>query len=431
MYHTFYIKTMGCQMNKYDSDHLAMLLINNGWIPEDNPEKADLILINTCAVRAKPEQKAASFLGRMLAIKRKKPEIILAVSGCMAQNEGVNFIKRFPQLDLVMGPREIGRFLSHLHQIRTQRQRIIATDLQFPPPRPEPCDGFFEGRITGFVSIMEGCNNFCSYCIVPFVRGREISRPPGDIIAEVQNLISDGVKDITLLGQNVMSYSWKNLDFASILREVSQTEGLMRVRFTTSHPKDLSDKVIQCFKNIDNLCHHLHLPFQAGSNAVLKKMKRGYTREQYLDLITRLREVQPDIALTSDVMVGFPGETEKDFEMTLDMIRQVQFDNLFSFKYSDRKGTIAYKMNEKIEETEKTRRLKVLQDLQKKITLKKNTLMKGVDIEVLVEGQSKKGRQMTGRSCTNKIVNFTDENCKIGDIVKVKIKECFFNSLRA
>ena len=431
MYRTFYIKTMGCQMNEYDSDHLARSLTNNGWVPEDNPEKADLILVNTCAVRAKPEQKAASFLGRMLAIKRRNPKIILGVTGCMAQKEGVDFIKRFPQLDLVMGPREIGRFQDHLQQIRTDRERVIATDLQFPPPRPEPCEGFFKGRVTGFVSIMEGCNNFCSYCIVPFVRGREISRPPGDIIAEVNDLISDGVKDITLLGQNVMSYYWKKRDFTSLLREVSQTEGLLRLRFTTSHPKNLSNDVIQCFKDIDNLCHHLHLPFQAGSNAILKRMKRGYTREQYFELIARLRDVQPDIAITSDVMVGFPGESEKDFEMTLDLIRQVQFDNLFSFKYSDRKGTIAYKMHEKIDESEKGRRLKVLQDLQKEITLKRNTLLKGMNIEVLVEGQSKKGRQMTGRSGTNKIVNFTDENCKIGDIVKVRIKESFFNSLRA
>ena len=418
-------------MNEYDSDHLAMSLINNGWMPDDHPENADLILINTCAVRAKPEQKAASFLGRMLAIKRKNPDLILAVAGCMAQNQGRNFIKRFPQVDLVMGPREISRFQDHLQQLQSERGRIIATDLAFPPPGPEPCEGFFKGRVTGFVSIMEGCNNFCSYCIVPFVRGREISRPPADIIAEVNALISDGVKDITLLGQNVMSYSWNNRDFTSLLKEISQTEGLLRLRFTTSHPKDLSEDVIQCFKDIENLCHHLHLPFQAGSNTVLKRMKRGYTREQYLALIDRLRTVQPDMAITSDVMVGFPGETDHDFEMTLDLIRQVRFDNLFSFKYSDRKGTIAYKMHEKIEEPEKTQRLKVLQDLQKDITLERNKLLKGVNIEVLVEGQSKKGSQMTGRSGSNKIVNFTDENCKIGDIVNVRIKECFFNSLRA
>jgi len=418
-------------MNEYDSDHLARSLIHHGFAPEDDPENADIVLINTCAVRAKPEQKAASFLGRMIKLKQRNPGIILGMAGCMAQQEGWDFIKRFPQIDLVMGPREIGRIHDYLFQLQKERKKIVATDLKSFPSGPIQCEGYFKGRVTGFVSIMEGCNNFCSYCVVPFVRGREISRSPDDIIAEVKDLLTEGVKDITLLGQNVISYNWEDIDFASLLKKISETDGLLRLRFTTSHPKDLSDEVIKCFKDVNLLCHHLHLPFQAGSNDILKRMKRGYTREQYLDLIKKLRAVRPDIAITSDVMVGFPGESEEDFEMTLDLITQVQFDNLFSFKYSDRKGTLADKMADKVEEVEKTRRLKILQELQKQITHSRNKQLNGMQIEVLVEGQSKKGGQWTGRTETNKIVNFANNNCSIGDLVNVKINECFFNSLRA
>ncbi len=418
-------------MNEYDSDHLARTLINHGFVPEDNPEKADVVLINTCAVRAKPEQKAASFLGRMIKLKKKNPDILLGMAGCMAQQEGREFIKRFPQIDLVMGPREIGRIHEYLFQFEKDREKIVATNLKTFPSSPIQCEGYFKGKVSGFVSIMEGCNNFCAYCVVPFVRGREISRAPEDIITEIKDLVAEGVKDITLLGQNVISYNWENVGFASLLHEISKTEGLLRLRFTTSHPKDLSKDIINCFEDIKMLCPHLHLPFQAGANDVLKRMKRGYTREQYLDIIKNLRAMRPDISITSDVMVGFPGESEADFEMTLDLIRQVQFDNLFSFKYSDRKGTLADKMVDKVEETEKARRLEILQELQKQITHSRNKNFNGMRIEVLVEGQSKKGGQWTGRTGSNKIVNFTSNNCSIGDIVNVKIKECFFNSLRA
>jgi tRNA-2-methylthio-N6-dimethylallyladenosine synthase len=278
---------------------------------------------------------------------------------------------------------------------------------------------------------MEGCNNFCSYCVVPFVRGREVSLSPDDIISEGLDLIADGIKDITLLGQNVISYHWRDRDFVSLLTEVSRLEGLFRLRFTTSHPKDLSDEIIQCFGEISNLCPHIHLPFQAGSNTILERMKRRYTREQYLDLVFRLRQAQPDISITSDVMVGFPGESEKDFEMTLDLIKTAQFDNLFSFKYSDRKGTLAAKMENKVDESEKTRRLKALQDIQKQITLRKNVQLKGKQIEVLFEGEGKRKGQLMGRTGTNKVVNVLGDNKNIGDLVKVKIKDCFMNSLRA
>jgi len=430
---TFYIKTMGCQMNEYDSDFLAQSMIHHGLFPVDEPEDADLVLINTCIVRAKPEQKALSFLGRMSAFKKRKPGLILGLVGCLAQKDGASLLKRFPQLDLVMGPRELSSIQEVLGRIDSDRQRVVATRLEPGPPRPIHTLGYFEGRIKAHLSIMEGCNNFCSYCIVPHVRGREVSRSPDEILDEARALISEGVRDITLLGQNVNSYFREEggrWTFSSFLREIGKLEGLWRLRFTTSHPKDLSDELIRRFGDISNLCPHLHLPFQAGSNRILKGMKRGYTRERYLELTAKLKEVRPDISITSDVMVGFPGESRADFELTLDLIRQVEFDSLFSFKYSDRKGTLAEKMPEKIDEPEKTARLNTLQHLQRQITFKKNRELEGKQVEVLVEGQSKKNKMLTGRTSSNKIVNFTSNNGKFGILVKVLIKDGLLNSLR-
>lgn len=431
MHRTFHIKTMGCQMNEYDSDFLARLLINAGYLPVDEPTKADVILINTCVVRAKPEQKAVSYLGRMSTIKKKRPDLTLGIVGCMAQKEGAGFIKRFPLVDLVIGPRELDRLPEVLRKIYSDREKIIATDLHATPPDTIHSRGYFNGRVTGYISIMEGCNNYCSYCIVPFVRGREVSRSPDQIVSEAEDLIADGIKDITLLGQNVISYQWEDRQFASLLREVARLDGLLRLRFTTSHPKDLSDEIIQCFGNIGNLCPHLHLPFQAGSNAILRRMKRGYTREQYMDLVLKLRDVEPDIAITSDVMVGFPGESERDFEMTLDLIKRVKFDGLFSFKYSDRNGTVAGKMDNKVDESEKARRLESLQMLQRQITLEKNLSLKGRQVEVLIEGKGRRQGQVTGRTGTNKIVNINSDTSRFGNLVNVTIEECFVNSLRA
>jgi len=384
-------------------------------------------------VRAKPEQKAFSLLGRMSELKRKKPGLIIGVVGCLAQQKGHELLDRFPQVDLVMGPREIGRIKEILGQIYADGEKIVATHLEPGPPHPVPCPGYFDGRVTGTLSIMEGCNNFCSYCIVPYVRGREISRSPHEIVIEAKNLISEGVKDITLLGQNVNSYRWEGMEkwnFVTLLREITRLDGLLRLRFTTSHPKDLSEQLIQCFGDLDKLCPHIHLPFQAGSNSVLDRMKRGYTREKYIELIDKLRAVRSDIAITSDVMVGFPGETEHDFDMTLNLIKRVQFDSLFSFKYSDRKGTVAAKMGDKVGETDKSLRLSVLQNLQKKISLKKNRALEGKQLEVLVEGYSKKGGQISGRTGSNKIMNFTSNNNVIGRLVVVTVNCGLLNSLQ-
>jgi len=429
----FYIATMGCQMNDYDSDYLAQLLQSSGYKPVEQPNSADLILINTCTVRAKPQQKAYSLLGRMVALKKKKPSLIIGMLGCIAQQEGKNLFKRFPELDLVLGTRELERIEEFLKKIEIDRDRVVATELDRNPRSFAGKNGYYKGRVKSYISIMEGCNNFCSYCIVPYVRGREVSRAPRDIMKEAQHLVGQGVKEITLLGQNVNSYRWnegEELDFPGLLHKLNRIPGLKRIRFTTSHPKDLSDDLIKCFGELEKLCPHIHLPVQSGSNKILKRMNRGYSRENYLNLVKKLRSARSDMAITSDLIVGFPGETEEDFHLTIDLIKKIGFDNTYSFKYSDRQGTRAENMDGKLPENAKGARLAELQGLQKQITLEKNRALKGCQVDVLVEGKSKKGGQMTGRTGGNKIVNFPSDNNNIGIIVKVVIKDALANSLR-
>ncbi|MBW1951166.1 MAG: tRNA (N6-isopentenyl adenosine(37)-C2)-methylthiotransferase MiaB [Deltaproteobacteria bacterium] len=431
---TFYIHTMGCQMNEYDSDFLAQALVRMGYAPTRDPNEASVILINTCMVRAKAEQKAMSALGRYSRIKKRRPHIVLGVVGCLAQKKGHLLLDRFPQVDMVLGPRETGRIAEAVSAVMKNRERTLAISLETLPPAPSFTTDYFKGRVTGCISIMQGCNNFCAYCIVPYVRGREVSRPPGNILAEAGRLVSQGVREITLLGQNVNSYRWKGeggvKDFTGLLEEMDRLDGLLRLRFTTSHPKDLSDRLIECFGRLKILCPHIHLPFQAGSDRILAAMKRDYTRDQYMRLVEKLRRVRPDVAVTSDVMVGFPGETREDFLLTLDLMERVQFDSLFSFKYSDRSGTLAEKLEGKVDESEKDRRLRRLQELQRSITLKKNEALKDRVTEVLVEGFSKKGGQLSGRTGTNKIVNFDGPPEWIGRVVNVRITAAFVNSLR-
>ncbi len=429
MKNKFFIKTMGCQMNEYDSDLIGQELVANGWEKTDKIDNADLVIINTCTVRKKPEHKAYSLIGRVLSMKRKNPDMVIAVIGCLVQHKKSYIMDRFPDIDMIIGPREVVRFLEYLKEVYTKKKRVISICLNTPLKSPPFVKGYFRGKVTAYVSIMQGCNNFCSYCIVPYVRGREISRPVNEILQEVEFLVSEGIKEITLLGQNVNSYKWDDLDFASLLEKISKIRGLLRLRFTTSHPKDLSERLILCFGELENLCPHIHLPFQAGSNKILSLMRRNYTREKYLELIDKLRHIRPDISITSDVMVGFPGETEDDFYDTIDLIKKVEFDNLYSFKYSDRPGTPAEKMQNKVDEKEKLARLIQLQSIQKDITLKKNKSLEGKEVEILVEGLSKKGDQFTGRTPTNKIVNFDGNINMIGKIVKVQIVQSFANSL--
>lgn len=433
---SFYIATMGCQMNEYDSEFLGQQLMEYGYAPVDDPENADVVLINTCTVREKADQKAMSLLGRLSRIKAKQGAgMVLGVAGCLAQKQGQRLFQRFPQLDLVVGPRELTEIRGILEAVLLQKRKMIATRLDLPPLNASKTHQPQERQVCASVSIMEGCDNFCTYCIVPYVRGREISRPPKDILEEVGLLVGRGVKEITLLGQNVNSYSWKDsrktYNFASLLQMLSEVDGLLRLRFTTSHPKDLSDELIRSFKDMEVLCPHIHLPFQAGSNEVLQRMKRGYSREHYMELVYKLREAVPHLAITSDVMVGFPGESAGDFAQTLDLMEKIRFDALFSFKYSDREGTVAAHMDGKIGEGEKSRRLNRLQTLQKEITLQKNKALEGKTVLVLLEGESRRGGQLMGRTNTNKIVNLPSNKGNLGDIVNVVIKNAFVNSLWA
>ena len=425
----YYIETMGCQMNEYDSDHLSRIFEDSGYRRASEPEQADFVLINTCSVRAKAEQKALSRIGRLASLKKKTTGFLLAVGGCVAQHRGAELLDRFPGLDLVLGPREIGNFREILERTQKGGTRFAAVNSYQRPASFMGRFEYFRHAVKAYITIMEGCNNFCSYCIVPYVRGRETSRPPEEILDEARQLVHQGVKEITLLGQNVNSYIHGENRFSDLLQAMNGIKELRRLRFTTSHPKDLSPQLIQCFAHLEKLCSHIHLPFQAGSNKVLKAMKRGYTREKYMDLICDLRQARPGIAVTSDVMVGFPGETEEDFEGTLDLMRKVEFDNLFSFKYSDREGTQAAKMGRKIPDEQKLERLTRLQELQRAITLEKNRALIGETVEVLVEGASKKGQAFTGRTETNKVVNFLRNNDMEGQFVNVRIKKSSFNSL--
>ncbi|MGM0664051.1 MAG: tRNA (N6-isopentenyl adenosine(37)-C2)-methylthiotransferase MiaB [Thermodesulfobacteriota bacterium] len=428
------VLTMGCQMNEYDSEYAQRCLDRAGFRPAPAPQDADFVLINTCSVREKAEQKAMSTLGRMISIKRRKPGMIIAFAGCVAQQQGSALLERFPALDLVVGTRRIHRIAYLVERLMSTGERLVDTALETEEILPAPPAACEDGTgVKGFITIMQGCNNYCSYCIVPYVRGREVSRPPEAILQEAEDLIGRGAREITLLGQNVNSYLWRmggeRVDFPGLLRRIDSISGLKRLRFTTSHPKDLTGDLIRSFSELKNLCGHIHLPFQAGSNEVLRRMNRKYTREEYLELVARLREVCPGIGITADVMVGFPGETAGDFHDTMSLIENVRFDNLYSFKYSDRQGTAASGFADKIDEAVKTDRLSLLQGLQKQITLENNRALEGTEMEVLVEGPSKKGDQSTGRSDCNRVVNFDLKTKNIGDLVKVKIKEGRANSL--
>ncbi|MFB0521500.1 MAG: tRNA (N6-isopentenyl adenosine(37)-C2)-methylthiotransferase MiaB [Desulfatiglandales bacterium] len=429
----FYIKTFGCQMNKHDSDSISQILINEGYRQTQSIKDAHIILVNTCAVREKAEEKALSLIGRLSHLRRKKPHLITGVIGCVAQERGVNLLKRFPYLDLILGPRNIYQIDKFLSQIKKERERISSLDLACELTSFPKCNGYFKGRVTSLLKIMEGCDNFCTYCIVPFVRGRETSLPAEKIIYEAKHLVSQGIKEITLIGQNVNSYNVRDKalpTFPGLLNELDSIAGLERLRFTTSHPKNLSDELIDLFAESKSLCPHMHLPVQSGSNNILKLMSRGYTRDRYIDLIERLRKARPGITITSDMIVGFPGETEKDFEDSLRLIDEIGFDNLFSFKYSERPGIKALELPGKIGEKEKQRRLSILQERQRGITLSKNRLFEGTIQEILVEGPAKRGdNQLTGRTRGDKVVNFSSANNLKGRLVMVRIVKGFQNSL--
>lgn len=430
-----FIQTFGCQMNEYDSLLVERILGREGYRITRDIERADLIFLNTCSVRDKAEQKVHSFLGRLRRLKLKNPDLKIVVGGCVAQQLGPALLDRFDYLDVVLGTRGVTAIASLVEKVRETGRRIA----HLPEEAEDYPEDFFSacagaGTVTAPVTIMQGCDNFCTYCIVPHVRGRERSRPSGEILREIRGLIEGGVREVLLLGQNVNSYGRgleEKIDFVNLLKRIGEETDIVRVRFTTSHPKDLTDGLIRCFADLPYLCKHLHLPFQAGSDRILRRMNRGYTAEQYIGKIERLRDACPEIALSSDVMVGFPGETEEEFRETLGLMERVSFDSLFSFRYSDRPFAASTRFAEKVPEEVKARRLAELQGMQSRLTLEKNLAEVGKVREVLVEGPSKASNgQVTGRTTQNRIVNFEGPRELTGHLARTEILSASTHSLR-
>lgn len=415
-----HISTIGCQMNVYDANQIAGVLTPLGYTGTDAIDSADMVVVNTCTIREKAEQKAFSYLGRLAKIKAANPSLIVAVGGCVAQQEGQAILKRMPHVDLVFGTHAIFRLPEMVRRIETSRCRIVDVRLSDTIDTDEPvADATAEGQVSAFVTIMRGCDNYCTYCVVPHVRGREASRHPDRIIEEIRMRVKQGIQEVTLLGQNVNSYGNKEglCSFADLLARVNNIDGLGRIRFTTSHPKDLSEDLMRSFGHLEKLCRHIHLPVQSGDDDILRRMNRKYTRDAYLAKIAHLRAVCPDIAITSDFIVGFPGETERQFQATLDLIQAVRYDGLFAFMYSDRPNAPATAFSGKVAEAVKKERLQALLALQARITQEKYQTMVGRVLRVLVEGPSRglvsdgasdASHQIrwAGRSSTNHIIHF-------------------------
>ena len=432
----FHIKTFGCQMNEYDSDRMAdVLRASDGMEPTDRPEEADVILFNTCSIREKAEEKVFSDLGRVRPFKLANPDMLIAVGGCVASQEGAAILKRAPYVDIVFGPQTLHRLPQLLRARRATGRAQV--DISFPEiekfdhlPAPQATSG------SAFISIMEGCSKYCTFCVVPYTRGEEVSRPLADVLHDVQELVAQGVKEVTLLGQNVNAYrgisdDGDTVDFAFLLQSIAAVDGLERIRYTTSHPKDMTQRLIDVYATTPKLVSHLHLPVQSGSDRILAAMKRGHTVLEYKSIIRRVRAARPDICITSDFIVGFPGETEQDFEATMKLIDEIGFDVSFSYLYSPRPGTPAAEMrDDTLHETKAAR----LQRLQERITEQEREValaMLGTTQRALVEGVSKKdARELAARTDNNRVVNFSGAAEMIGRFVEVKITQVVRHTLR-
>jgi tRNA-2-methylthio-N6-dimethylallyladenosine synthase len=428
-----YIQTFGCQMNVNDSDKIVAVMIGDGYETTDHPDGADVILINTCSIRQKAAQKAFSQLGRFRLLKERNPRIIIAFGGCLAQQWGQQILARAPYVDVVFGTHHIHRVPELIRRAQQNGHAVVETAFEAKVKSLDLMADPQQHAVSAYVTIMQGCNNFCSYCVVPYLRGPEESRPFAEILAEIKKLSERGILEVTLLGQNVNAYGKTNggPGFAQLIRAIDGIAGIERIRFTTSHPQDLSEDLMRCFAEAETLCEHIHLPVQSGSDAILARMNRGYTHAEYLNKIDRLRHFCPDIGITSDVIVGFPGETDRDHRLTLALMEAVTFDNLFSFKYSEREGTAAAGFDRQIPEEVKSERLQQLQNLQQAHTLKRNRMMEGRLQKVLVEGRSKNSEHdMTGRTRTNRIVNFRGGSGLIRKTCDVLIKKAYQHSLR-
>jgi len=432
-----YIKTHGCQMNEYDSARMRDLLQeSHDLVPTDSPEDADILLLNTCSIREKAQEKVFHQLGRWKRLKNKNPDLIIGVGGCVASQEGEAIGKRAPYVDLVFGPQTLHRLPEMLE--KRGPGGTIVVDVSFP--EIEKFDNLPQPKVEGpsaFVSIMEGCSKYCTFCVVPYTRGEEVSRPLDDVIAEIAHLADGGVKEVNLLGQNVNAYrglehTGEVIDFAELLAYVARVPGIERIRYTTSHPVEFSDALIDAYAEIPQLVNHLHLPVQSGSDRILMAMKRGHTVLEYKSKIRRLRKIRPDISLSSDFIIGFPGESEADFAATMKLIEEIEFDHSFSFVYSARPGTPAADLPDSTDEETKKQRLKILQDRIIQQTQQISRRMVGSTQRILVTGVSKKDPgQLQGRTENNRVVNFsTLDHSLIGGFVDVRIDDALPNSLR-
>lgn len=433
----YYIETWGCQMNEEDSEKLSGMLKSVGYTKTESIEEAGIIIYNTCCVRENAENKVFGNLGELKHLKKKNPDLIIAVCGCMMQQEGMadKILKKFPHVNIIFGTHNAYKFPEYLNRVKTEGVQVKEIfNKESEIVEGLPIDR--ESDVKAFVTIMYGCNNFCTYCIVPYTRGRERSRTPEDIINEIKELAANGTKEITLLGQNVDSYG-KTLDeditFAQLLRMVNEVEGLERIRFMTSHPKDISDEVIYAMRDCDKVCEFLHLPVQCGSTSLLKKMNRHYSKEDYLRIIEKAKAEIPGIAFSTDLMIGFPGETEEDLLDTIDVVEKVKYDNAFTFIYSKREGTPAAKMEDQIPEDVKHERFNRVLAKVNEILADLNAQYVGKTVEVLIEGKSKTDEtKFTGRTRQNKLVNFTVKNPEsdlLGKLMNVKITEATTFSL--
>ncbi len=422
-----YVKFLvyGCQMNVSDAERMAGQLASIGYEPTEAMGEADLILINTCCVRESAEDRVYGKIGEIKHLKEQNPALIFGITGCMAQKEGEALIRRAPHIDFVLGTNKVHELTHVVQEIEAERGHVV--DVQFAETElPEGMPVARQNKFSVWVPIMYGCNNFCTYCIVPYVRGRERSRRPEEVVAEVREAVRQGAKEVTLLGQNVNSYGkdHKRADFADLLKMVDEVPGIERVRFMTSHPKDLSDKLIETIRAGKHICEHIHLPVQHGSNRILRAMHRIYTVADYRALVARIRAALPTVSLTTDLIVGFPGETEEDFSELLAFLREIRYDSAYTFLYSKRSGTPAATMDGQVPEKVKHERLERLMAVQDAISREKNEALLGTEAEVLVEGPSKHDAAVwNGRTRTNKLVLFPHGEEQPGDLVRVKITQ--------
>lgn len=426
----FYIETYGCQMNVADSEVVAAILTASGFEHTQERIEADVILVNTCSVRENAEQRVRGRVQGFSEIKKKKPKLLVAVMGCMAERLGEKLFEQEKNVNIVVGP-DAYMDLPLLIEKASRGEKAINIELSETETYKDICPSRIdETAISGFVSIMRGCNNFCTYCIVPYTRGRERSRSPHSIVSEVIDLQRRGYKEVSLLGQNVNSYLFKDettqVDFPALLEMVARTVPQMRIRFSTSHPKDMSDSTLEVIARNPNLCKSIHLPVQSGSNSVLKDMNRKYTREWYLERIAAIRRIIPECGISTDIFVGFHNESEEDHQQTLDLVKEVGFDLTYLFKYSERPGTMASKrLPDNVDEETKSRRLQELIDFQAGCSWESNRRDMGKTFEVLVEGLSKKSdEEMYGRTSQNKVIVFPAKDLKVGTLVNVKVKDC-------